>query len=105
MRERRNDNFIKCPNCGAQYTFTEIFIPKYFCGNSDGIEREAGTGKIKDFYGKLMDTKEIYTCDYCNTTFKVFANISFNTKIANKTDFEEDYKTVYKKVSLFMEED
>lgn len=73
------NNYISCPNCGAEYTPSEIFIPRCFMGVTEYVKRDIA-GKIQSVAGTDMDTTETFTCDYCKKTFEVFANVSFDTQ-------------------------
>ena len=72
--EFRRD-IITCPNCGAEYTAGEIYIPQAFFGKPEELERESLTHKIINDFGKKMDLREEYKCDYCGTHFEVQAYI------------------------------
>lgn len=104
MRENKS-NYIKCPNCGAEYLPAEIYLPNHFLGKPKYIEKEHNTGKVKDFFGSDMNLKEKYICDYCNTSFKVKATVKFFTQEIEEEDFSKDYITKYKKVPLFLSEE
>ena len=94
---------IICPVCRAEYTVSEIFIPKYFFGTVDNVEKDAN-GKIIDYTGKDMDLNESYRCDYCNSKFDVYANINFKTD-SKKNDFSKKYSTKLNKPRLVFKED
>lgn len=98
-------DIIKCPNCGAEYTAGEIFIPKYFLGYPKRIEKDHITHRILYDEGKPLDNKENYICDYCGTPFKVFAYIKFNVEEDTKHNFNKDYVTSLKKRTLFLDEE
>lgn len=80
---------IICPYCGAEYSPSEIYVPKYFFKN---------VGTYKDSLGKIkyseedefLDTKETYTCDKCNQTFKVEAEVVFSTDRYDEANFNQD---------------
>lgn len=104
MKKSRID-VIACPYCGAEYTAGEIFIPKYFLGYPKYLEREQISKKIIFDQGKMMDTKEHYICDYCNTPFIVKAFVKFNTEEDTRHNFNKPYKTKLKQNNLFLNED
>lgn len=97
-------NVITCPNCGTEYLPEEIFVPVGFFGKPCDIEKDSN-GKIKDFYGKSLDTKEVYTCDCCDTTFKVTAKVAFKSEVYNKATFHEYYTTPLFEQKLTLSED
>ncbi len=95
---------IVCPVCKAEYTVQEIYLPEYLLGNIKEVEKD-DEGKIVVFYGRDMDLKESYKCDYCNSTFTVFANIDFKTK-SKTNDFNKSYTTpIHNKPRLIFNED
>lgn len=104
MRERK-PIFIKCPSCGREYHPAEIYVPDYFFGRPTLIERDATTGRIKDFYGTDMDLNESYICDRCNTPFSISAKIQFTTNEDVKFNSGREYKTQLKKQPLFLSEE
>ena len=69
---------IKCPSCGREYLPVEIYVPSAFFGNPDVIKRDT-EGHIVGVVGKSLDTKETFTCEGCNTKFKIDASINFST--------------------------
>ena len=98
-------DIITCPQCGAEYTAGEIFIPESFVGTPKNIEKEGTTHKILFDGGKPMDTKESYVCDYCNTPFKVSAYVRFNVEEDSVHNFNKNFITPLKKSVLFLDED
>ena len=82
---------INCPKCGRQYHPAEIFVPKYFFGSVENVIRNDNE-EITDIIGSDMDTTETFTCDKCNTDFKIETKISFVTNIENNIDFDTDYE-------------
>lgn len=98
-------DIIMCPHCGAEYTAGEIYIPEYFLGVPQNVEREGVTHRILFDGGKQMNTKETYVCDYCNTPFKVSAYIKFNVEEDKMHNFNKNYVTSLKKSTLFLDED
>lgn len=105
MRTNKQYDVIKCPCCGTEYLPAEIFLPNAFLGKPSNIDKEHITGKITNFYGKTMDTKEHYVCDRCNTPFKISAKIQFFTREDENYNFEEEYTSSLHKPSLFLNED
>ena len=99
MRPKR-EKVIKCPNCGCEYLPAEIYLPDTFLGKPRKIDKEHITGKILDYMGSSMNLTETYTCDKCDTEFKVIANINFNTQKAE----DSQYKTRFRKEKLFLSE-
>ena len=53
----------------------------------------------------MFDPVEYYTCDKCNTKFKIKADVKFKTYIEHKTNFDEDVIITLKKKNLFLNED
>ena len=92
---------ITCPNCGAEYLPSELFIPKNFFGGSRYVEKDI-SGKIVDDV-KDMDLVETYRCDYCGLKFIVKATVNFKTEC--KAKGFGDYSTKIDKPNLFMEEE
>lgn len=82
---------IICPKCGREYLPAEIYLPKAFLGNPQGIYKSED-GKIEIFEGKSMDLEEVYQCDICNCNFKVNAKVSFKSVEINNYDMSQ-YKT------------
>ena len=80
----------------------EIYLPESFLGRPLEVDREAISGRVKDYFGTTMDTDESYICDRCNQPFNVHAKVQF---VTYGTNFKEDYKTTIKKKSLFLQED
>lgn len=105
MREPKRIDIITCPNCGAQYTAGEIYLPKSFLGIPKDIERDNNTKRILYDYGKPMDTKEKYVCDYCYTPFNIKAYIKFIVEEDTEHNFNTGYYTELNKPSLFLSED
>lgn len=98
-------DIIRCPNCGAEYTAGEIYLPKCFLGVPKHIERDATTHRILYDMGKPMDTKETYICNYCDTPFKVSAYVKFNVEEDTKHNFNKEHTTSLKKKMLFLNEE
>ena len=86
---------IKCPKCKKEYLPAEIFIPKYFIGSPEHIQRDE-KNHIIDFVNNSMDTTEHFVCDNCETYFTVEAIVTFNTKFDPNDDFSKDYITKIK---------
>ncbi len=91
MKETKNKFVvIECPNCGYEYLPAELFIPNAVFGNPGDIQRDE-SGKIIDFTGTSLDTKEVYTCDKCGKTFTIDAKMNFKVDIDQTLDFDSDY--------------
>lgn len=99
----RKFELIECPKCGAEYLPAEIFIPKFFVGKPAFIERDT-CGKIVSYESSSMDVQETYTCDKCNSSFKVTAKLVFTTEVDKLENFDEEYSTPLQKNVLFLEE-
>lgn len=76
---RKNKDIIICPKCGAEYLAGELFIPKYFLGQPYVVERDENH-KVINSCGIPMTLEEKYICDFCDTPFKIYADIAFTTK-------------------------
>lgn len=95
---------IKCPNCEYEYLPGEIYLPEQFLGKPKNVERTI-EGKIDVNYGTNMDLEETYTCDKCGKTFKVSANVNFNTKLDIFRNFDDDFSTKLYNNRLHLSED
>ena len=94
-------DIIYCPECGMEYLPAEIYLPNELLGKPYNIMKDY-LGKIIEYFGKSMDLKETYTCDRCNTKFKVSAKVSFKSETLEKESFNKDYETkIPTKLSLF----
>lgn len=82
-------NKIVCPYCGAEYLPSEIFMPQDMLDKSYIIHKTK-EGKIEAFEGEGADLIATYTCDVCDKTFVVEADIKYTAK---KEDVEEEYVT------------
>lgn len=91
MRPVEKPLYIICPNCGAEYLPCEIYYPNQFLGYSKEIDKI--NGKIDNFNGTPMTLDETYTCDHCDTLFKVSAKVSFKTQVVDKYDMSKSYAT------------
>ena len=96
---------ITCPRCGAEYLAQEIYLPTAFFGKANYIERSEDTHKILEVYGTDIDTEECYTCNYCDTPFRVSAKISFSVKEDTDHNFNEDYTTILATDKILLSED
>lgn len=83
-------NVIKCPKCGAEYLFEEIYYPQEFFGKPLTIIRNEHN-KIIYFSDSSLNTEEEYTCDYCNCHFEVTAKIVFDSKEIEDEDVIKIY--------------
>lgn len=81
---------IHCPYCNAEYLPGEIFIPKHFLGQPTYVDRDY-TGKIVEAEGLEQCLVEEYTCDKCNSTFRVKATINYLTEqlFENKSTYTQ----------------
>ena len=95
---------IKCPHCGCSYLPAEIFIPDALVGHPKEIEKDIN-GKILNCYGTMWNPIEYYTCDKCDTRFKIKAETRFITSIDHKNNFTQPFKMSIKKPDLFLSED
>ena len=91
MRVRKFE-IIECPHCGHEYLPSEIFIPKYFFGTPENIERNEN-GKLVSYEGTSVDLFELYRCDSCDKEFRVVAKLQLTTEATFPGYFEEDYVT------------
>lgn len=96
---------IVCPNCGREYLPAEIYIPQAFFGNPWDVLRDDDRIKILSVAGTKMDLDEEYTCDKCNTTFKVKAKIQFDTSVTKTSNFDEEYSTSIHQDTITLSED
>lgn len=102
--KNRKLQVITCPNCGREYLPAEIFIPSQFIGQPKNIERDF-SGAIVDFAGDSMNLSETYTCDGCNTLFRVFSRVSFVSSQDKLGNFDDDYVTTIHQDNLFLDEE
>lgn len=79
---------IRCPYCDAEYLPGEIFLPKYFLGQPQEIEKDY-RGKILYSDGIEQDLNEVYTCDYCKSIFNIKAEIRY--KVEEKLNLQDAY--------------
>lgn len=99
----RKFELIECPTCRCEYLPAEIYVPFPFFGSPKFINRDEN-GKIVTFENTSMDTQEVYTCDKCNTTFKINAKLVFTTEVDKTENFDEEYTSTLQKNVLFLEE-
>lgn len=90
---------IYCPTCGREYFPEEIFMKGDMYGNPNSIIRDE-QGKIIHYEGKSLNYNETYTCDKCDTFFRVVGKVDFKAFPAPSTKFDEDYVSSYKRISL-----
>lgn len=102
--ESRYLQFIECPHCRRQYTISEIFLPDYLLGKTTDVIRNED-GQVEAFEGIGQDLKEEFTCEECNYTFEVKANISFETKVIESESFDNDYSTTIYKDRITLKEE
>ena len=92
-------NTVICPVCGREYLPEEIYTKKSLYGSPKSVARNE-YGKIIGFDGNTVNLDESYTCDSCNTFFRVSGKMVFNTSIAVNKQFEEEYTSKLTKASL-----
>ena len=83
---------ITCPKCGREYLPAEIYYPNHFFGRPSDIERTK-QGAIDEFYGTTMNTTETFTCENCNTKFRVTATVKFKTEEMSSAKLADAYVT------------
>ena len=86
----RKFEIIECPKCGYEYLPAEIFVPKYYFGTPKDIERNE-QGKLVSYEGTSVDLFEKYTCDCCNTEFRVVSKLQLTTELEFPGCFDEEY--------------
>lgn len=84
-------NIIKCPKCNQEYLPGEIFVPNNFLGQPREIDRNE-EGKITSYKGINQSLRETYTCDKCNYTFDIEAQITYKVE-GSFANFDEEYST------------
>ena len=85
-----NKYIILCPSCNAQYAPEEIFTS--LLNHNQIIKKDIDPHELIDY--NINDCcEEIYTCDYCNTTFKVNAKLQFISFIDSGINFNQPYTT------------
>lgn len=100
----KKEDFIKCPNCGWEYTLAEIFYPKYVLGNPKDIERTSD-GKIVEYYGHSPELEETYKCDNCSCSFKTHLAFSHTSELLHTSNELEDFVQPLYSDRLFLKED
>lgn len=96
------DLIIKCPKCGCEYLPAEIYYPDKFLGSPYSITKISNEVV---FGGDNMNLEEVYECDNCGTTFVVNASVSFNAKIKEEFNFDDEYTTItYSEPRITLEE-
>lgn len=86
----RKFEIIECPKCKYEYLPSEIFIPKYYFGVPENIERTQ-EGKLMSYEGSSVDLFEKYTCDNCDTEFRVVSKLQLTTELTFPGSFDEEY--------------
>ena len=81
-------NTIKCPHCDMEYFPGEIYLPQYFLGKPQNIERDY-MGKIMWHDGLDQNLKEEFVCTNCNTRFTIEATITYKTTSKAYEDSDE----------------
>lgn len=103
MKPRKFET-IDCPRCGWQYLPAEIYTDRAFTGRPYHIER-LENGKIVEYDGTSVDQFETYTCDCCNTEFRVMCKMTFVTEETRLANFDEEYiAPLITKKDLFTEQ-
>lgn len=85
-----NKYIILCPACNAQYAPEEIFTS--LLNHDQIIKKDLDTHELID-YDVNNCCQEIYTCDFCDTTFKINARLQFTSFIDSNANFNELYST------------
>ena len=98
MRIRKFE-IIECPKCKYEYLPAEIFVPKYYFGIPENIQRDAN-GKLLSYDGTSVDLFEKYKCDNCDTEFRVVSKLQLTTELTFPGSFNSEYVTTFDK-SLF----
>ena len=80
---------IKCPRCGKQYYFQEIFHPKTIFNSVYNIIRDEQEN-IEDLIEDTTDMSELYFCDKCSAPLNIKASLIFQVSIDHKLDFTKD---------------
>lgn len=88
----RKFELIECPRCKYEYLPAEIFIPKYYFGVPENIQRDEN-GKILSYEGTSVDVFEMYNCDNCKVDFRVVSKLQLTTELTFPGNFNEDYIT------------
>lgn len=99
MSKKYKSPIITCPYCGWEYLPGEIFIPTYLVGQPvpKTILRDA-LGKI--LYNEYQEDKELdleekYTCDNCDRTFVVEAQVSYKSREeSDELDYSNQYSSL-----------
>lgn len=88
MRVRKFEK-IECPKCGYEYLPAQIFVPKYFFGIPEMIERDEN-GKLLSYEGSSVDLFEKYKCDNCNVEFRIVSKLQLTTELDYPKAFHDD---------------
>lgn len=81
-------SLIKCPHCGAEYLFEEIFMADDIIGNRHAIKDEKG--RIVFIEGDDPELTSEYICDYCDKKFT--ASVDFQIWMGIVEDlWDEEY--------------
>ena len=89
----RKFEIIECPKCKYEYLPAEIFVPKYYFGVPTNIQRDE-SGKLTSYDGTSVDLFEKYTCDNCDTEFRIVSKLQLTTELEFPGCFDEIYETV-----------
>jgi transposase-like protein len=82
MENINKGHIIKCPYCNREYFPAEIFMPKSFIGTAFHISETL-------YVGNDMELSESYTCDSCNSSFNVEAEVTFKVSKTEFGNFDE----------------
>ena len=93
---------IKCPHCGAEYLFEEIFMSDDIIGKRTAVKDS--TGHIQYILKEEPDMFTTYVCDYCNKEFKVVANIETTCEKLEDEWSDDDYVVEIFKDRINLEE-
>lgn len=86
----RKFEIIECPKCGYEYLPAEIFVPKYYFGKPENIQRDEN-GRLLSYEGTSVDLFEKYKCDCCNSEFRIVSKLQLTTELAFPGSFSEEY--------------
>ena len=89
---------IVCPNCGAEYSPFEVYVPSNYFYDYVPIDKDEN-GKILENLD--FDFNEDYQCDYCNEMIHISPKIEFECSTESS---EKEHVTKLKKPSLFLDE-
>ena len=85
---------VRCPHCGAEYLFEELFMGEDFIGKRYPVKDSKGV--IQHIDGEEADMFTEYVCDYCDKPFKVKVDLAFTTTALTDEWSDEYVVEVYK---------